>query len=185
MAADEEQHDEERDPVDRQLMNAQASEALSIFRIDLVVLALFASVIALIYRGETDGLLNDIFASVYTVLGITTIIGSMFAVVFVYVQIRLMSTRTYYKDSGVVRDEKMNTYSLGATAMGSVFAIFFMLLGVLEGVLGARIELSSTPVLFFLTVVPVIVIFDLLVFPEIVARYYGSAKAWAVALVEN
>ncbi|NUB91650.1 hypothetical protein HT576_11560 [Haloterrigena sp. SYSU A121-1] len=172
--------DDGEQPVDRDLMNALATDALSVFRIDLFVVTLYASILALVFREGSETFILRIAGSLYTNFGFQFLLGSMLAAVLLYVQIRLVATRDTYRNRGIVNDEKMMTYSLGATALGSVLAVFLLLAGVLDGLSGGGVPAIQVTALFFQLWL-IVVLFDSLALPVLVRRWGRQAREYMAA----
>lgn len=174
--------------VDRGLMNSLASDSLSVFRIDLFVVTLYASILALIFREGSQAFIKRVASSVYTNIGLQFLLGSMLAAVLLYVRIRLVATRDTYRNRGVVNDEKLATYSLGAAALGSVLAVFLLLAGVLDGLGKGGVPALQVTALFF-PLWLIIVLFDLLILPELIRRWGQQASeyvgAWQRSLTDD
>ena len=175
---------EEDDSVDCDLMNSMASDALSIPRMDLFALGLYASILALIFREGSHEFVGNIGNSLYTNLGIQFLIGSMVATVWFYIHIRKIAARSSYKNKGVINDEELVTYSLASVALGSVIAVFLLLVGIIDGFSQDSLLITQLPVLF-LPVALIIFLFDLLVLPRIAKKYYKSWKQPAVSELEE
>lgn len=173
----------EGDSVDRELMNSLALDALSVFRIDLFVVTLYASILALVFREGSQTFIMRIAGSLYTNIGFQFLLGSMLAAVLLYVRIRLVATRETYRNRGIVNDEKIMTYSLGATALGSVFSVFFLLVGVLDGLrVGGIPAIQVTALLLPLWLI--VMLFDLLLLPKVV-NHWGRQVSERVAAVRG
>jgi hypothetical protein len=156
--------------VDRDLMNAYATDALSVFRIGLLTISLYATVMAILFRTVSTDFVTRIGNSLYTIIGIQLLLGSMLAAVGLYVEIRLKSTRKVYRNRGILNDERMLAYSLGATALGSVLAVVSLLAGLLDGFGTGGVPAIQVSALFF-PIILIIVLFDLLVLPELMKRW--------------
>lgn len=171
---------EGKQSVVRDLMNALATDALSVFRIDLFVVTLYASILALVFREGSETFVLRIVGSLYTNIGFQFLLGSMLAAVLLYLQIRLVATRDTYRNRGLVNDERMLTYEIGATALGSVVSVFLLLAGVLEGLGGGGIPaIQLTAFLFPLWLI--VVLFDLLALPMLVRRWGRQTREYVAA----
>lgn len=156
--------------VDRELMNALATDTLSVFRIDLFIVTLYASILALVFREGSETFILRIAGSFYTNIGFQFLLGSMLATVLLYIRIRLITTRDTYRNRGIVNDERLLTYEIGATALGSLLSVFLLLVGVLDGFNSGNIPSTQLPALF-IPIWLILILFVLLTIPMLLRRW--------------
>lgn len=163
--------DGEAQEIDREFLDSLTSDALSVFKLDLTLIAIYGSILALLTREGSDQFVMRTLGSLYTNFGIQFLLGSILAVALIYVGVRVMMTRETYKDSGRITDEEFASYALGASVVSSVMAVFLLLAGLLDGAGSGGIPLNQFPILLFV-IFPVVVIFDLLVLPKLLVQLW-------------
>lgn len=131
--------DNDESKVNVDLMSLIGDDALRIFRINLVVFAIFLPAILIIYRDVgADTLLN--LYNIYTMTGILLWLGSMFGAMAVYRMTRREMLRDEYRDRGVFSDEINHLNTISAVAFSSFFSIYFLIVGLVD----ASLPLQTT-----------------------------------------
>lgn len=123
----------DRRPVEDDFINSLSQDALSVIKVDLLIITLFLSVLGLIFRESTREYLIGVGNSVYTHLGFQLLIGSLLASAILYFRIRQVGAAEFYPDRGMLKDEKILSYSVAAAVLGSVLGVISLLIGILDG----------------------------------------------------
>jgi hypothetical protein len=172
MANEESQEEQE---VDREFLDSLADDTLSIFKIDLTLIAVYGSILAILLRTGSNQFVSRALDSLYTIFGLQFLLGSILAVALIYVWVRALMTRNTYRNNGKITDEEFASYALGSGVVSSVMAVFLLLAGVIDGGAPGGIPIKQFPMLFFV-IFPVVVVFDLLVMPQLLVRLWRRAR---------
>jgi hypothetical protein len=146
--------------VDTELMNNIASDALGLLRVNLLVLTIFISAIALIIRETDMGYIARFGSSIYTVTAILLWFGSILGAVFAYRSARRTSLRDEYPNRGLVDDEMNHVNEVSAISVSSVGAVVCLIFGALDGLNTGGIPVTGPVVLAVVAIAFVSVSFN-------------------------
>lgn len=180
---------EKAQEVDREFLDSLADDTLTIIKIDLTLIAVYGSILAILLRTGSDQFVSRALESLYTIFGIQFLLGSILAVALIYVWVRVLMTRDTYKNKGKITDEEFASYAIGSGVVSSVMAVFLLLAGVIDGGAPGGIPIKQFPALFFV-LFPVVVVFDLLVLPQLLVRAWRWTRDrvrewWSPSQVEE
>lgn len=163
--------------VDREFINTLSGDVLSVFRINLIVITLFLTVLGLMTREASIDYVLRAGSSTYTNVGFQFLIGSLLASAYLYFRIRQVGTKEEYPDNGVLNDERILSYSVAASVLGSAFGVISLLAGALDGLGEGGVPLVQSLALFF-PIWLISVLFLILTLPDLVVRGRRRVRHW-------
>lgn len=129
----EDSQEEEKDRIDEEFLNSLSEDALSLFRINLVVLTIFATVFLFVTQEMTRSYYLRFGDSIYTLTAVLLWAGSLFLSAYAYYVTRRARVREYYKNRGAIDDELLYLSTVATVAFGSVIAILSLIMGLIDG----------------------------------------------------
>lgn len=141
-----------------------ADDALKLFRINLIIIGLYASVLALLYRGNGSGFVIDIIESYYTIFGFLTWFGAMIGGVIHYRYGRRMafSRHRHSRLSPPSNATDVAVNFISAVALGTLIALLSLVVGILDGASNTSIPLARLVLPVVVSVFPILFLFLLL-----------------------
>lgn len=125
--------DDSNNHVDTEQMHSVAEDALSIFRINIFIIGVYLSVIALFYRADIN--IAGISESVYTIAGILIWLGSITSSIISYRAARLVSAIDADESThGLIPPDRQIVDNVSGAALGSLIVVVALSAGVFEGV---------------------------------------------------
>ena len=163
--------------VDSDFINTLAGEVLSVFRINLIILTLFLTVLGLLTREASMEYVLQVAGSSYTNVGLQLLLGSMLASALLYFRIRQIGTEMVYSDKGVLNDEKILSYSVAASVIGSAMGVVSLFVGALDGLGEGGIPINQM-VVVLIPIWLISTIFVILTLPDMAVRGRQRAREW-------
>lgn len=118
---------------DRETLNAIANDSLALFRVNLFIIVIYASVISFVYQAGDEALLRSIGNSFFTVNGFVFWIGSMTFALYSYRVSRRTAMTGEYGNHGRLEDRFVILTYVTTAAIGSFIAVLSLVFGVLDG----------------------------------------------------
>jgi hypothetical protein len=128
------ENDGEGDKVNTDFVSRIGDDAMDLFRVNMVILGLFISVVSLIYQGGDTELIRNTLNSFYFINGVIFWLGSVVGTVFTYRSARKVETWTHYKNLARVDDETVLKNYASACITGTMIATLSFFSSLLDGV---------------------------------------------------
>ena len=124
-----------------------ADDALSIFRISIVLSGLYLTAFGLMTRGISVDFVRSVINTGYALFSIQALLAAMFGSILAYRHTRRLSMRKQLRNQGVLNDKKLAVNYVSATGIAAFGSVVCMLLGIIEAFAG------ETPSVTFPTIV--------------------------------
>lgn len=153
--------------VNIELYNGLAEDALSILRIDFVLIGLYLTTFGLLSQSNNSEFLMDVLEASYTQFSFHAIFASMVASALVYRKCRRISVQGEVPRKDKYSEEMMTLNIVAASAFASVGSVVCMALGVLEAFAG-----GTPPISFPIVALTIFVV--LWIFTPFVVLYFAD-----------
>jgi hypothetical protein len=136
----------ESDSINLEPMGEVAKDALRLFRMNILVIAVYSSIVGLMYQNDPDTV-REIFNSYYTIIGLFFWVGTSTTAIFSYRASRKLSTAKVRSNTDEILEKLNPGHILNLVIFVSIWlliTVFGFLFGFLDGLSSDNIPLWFT-----------------------------------------
>lgn len=160
---------------DREFLAQLGEDSLTLLRMNIILMGIYVSVIALLYRGGGETIVQTAFESHYILLTIVAWIGSVVGSVVFYLDAKIRSISTSTNVHPWFTNELVAIYQTGGVAFATIVGLFAFLAAIFEGLSEQGLLIENLAVIVGFSFLIVITIISVFFYARIIRIGTGEA----------